>query len=145
MVGEVKVRVRYEETDQMGMVYHGKYFVWFEVGRTELFRDFGLPYTVLEANKIYLPVVEAHCQYKTSARYDDELIIKTRVNKLSGARIGFDYDIVNADGQLIAHGGTTHAFLNEHGKPVNVKKAAPWLWDKLVNVAEADNLFKEVR
>ncbi len=133
---KVKVRVRYEETDQMGMVYHSNYFVWFEVGRTELFRSFGLPYTVLEQNNIYLPVTEANCHYKFSARYDDELTIVTTITKLSGVRMHFHYEIFNDADQLVAQGGTNHAFVNDQGKPVNIIKKAAWLWDKLSQVAD---------
>lgn len=132
------IRVRYEETDQMGMVYYGNYFVWFEVGRTELFRKFGFPYTVMEENGIYLPVAEAHCNYKKSAKYDDEVRIFTEIASLSPARMVFSYKVLNPEGQVMAYGGTTHAFVNEDGKPVNLKKRAPWLWEKMQQVADID-------
>lgn len=136
---EVKIRVRYEETDQMGVVYHGKYFVWFEVGRTELFRAHNLPYTVLEENQVYLPVTEAHCSYKESARYDDELIIETEITRLSPVRIVFSYRVLDGKRRVLAEGGTTHAFLNDAGRPLNVMKKFPWLWEKLKDIAELDN------
>jgi acyl-CoA thioester hydrolase len=110
--------VRYAETDQMGIVYYANYFVWFEVGRTDLLRQAGWSYREMEADGIVLPVVEAHCDYRQSARYDDELEIKTTAALLSSVRVRFDYQVVRAsDFAMLAEGHTVHASLDPTGKP----------------------------
>src|ERR1035437_8151496 len=92
-VGEARVRVRYAETDKMGVVYHANYLVWFEVGRCELLRAIGSSYRDLESTGIMLPVIEAHCEYRSPARYDDELQVKTWGTLVSGARVEFRYEV----------------------------------------------------
>jgi acyl-CoA thioester hydrolase len=78
----ISIRVRYAETDKMGVVYHANYFMWFEIGRCELLRAVGRSYRDMEASGIGLPVIEAHCEYKSPARYDDELVVKTKPCRL---------------------------------------------------------------
>jgi acyl-CoA thioester hydrolase len=113
-----RVRVRYAETDKMGVVYYANYLVWFEVGRTDLLRHSGWSYRDMEADGFVLPVVEAHCAYRQSARYDEELDIRTRGLMLSPVRVRFDYQVVRAaDEALLAEGHTVHASLDPHGKP----------------------------
>jgi acyl-CoA thioester hydrolase len=110
--------VRYAETDKMGVVYYANYLVWFEVGRTDLLRHSGWSYRDMEADGFVLPVVEAHCAYRQSARYDEELDIRTRGLMLSPVRVRFDYQVVRAaDEALLAEGHTVHASLDPHGKP----------------------------
>ena len=113
-----RVRVRYAETDQMGVVYYANYFVWFEIGRTDLLRDAGWSYREMETDGIVLPVVEAHCDYRQSARYDDELEIKTSGTLVSLVRVRFDYQVVRAaDSIVLAAGHTVHASLDRGGRP----------------------------
>jgi acyl-CoA thioester hydrolase len=112
------VRVRYAETDQMGVVYHANYFVWFEVGRTDLIRGLGGTYRELEAEGFYLPVIEAGCTYAQPSRYDDELEIRTRGRLLSPARVEFTYEVVRLRDEVVtATGRTMHAAVNRVGKP----------------------------
>jgi acyl-CoA thioester hydrolase len=113
------VRVRYAETDKMGVVYYANYFVWFEVGRTDLLREHGWSYRNMEADGYALPVVEAHCQYAHPARYDDELDVRTTGTLLSPVRVRFDYEVVRADNTetVIASGHTVHAVLDAAGRP----------------------------
>ena len=112
------VRVRYAETDQMGIVYYANYFVWFEVGRTDLLRHAGWSYREMEREGFSLPVVEAHCEYRQPARYDDEIEIRTRGGLLSAVRVRFDYAIVRpADDTVLAGGHTVHAALDAAGRP----------------------------
>jgi acyl-CoA thioester hydrolase len=112
------VRVRYAETDKMGVVYYANYLVWFEVGRTDLLRLSGWTYRDMEADGFALPVVEAHCEYRQSAKYDDELEVRTSGALLSPVRVRFDYEIVRAaDAATLASGYTTHASLDPLGKP----------------------------
>ena len=105
MSGSAHIRVRYAETDQMGVVYHGNYFVWFEVGRVELLRQVGWSYKTLEADGVDLPVIEATCQYRHPARYDDELEIRTTGRMASAVRVEFTYELVRrSDARRARHG-----------------------------------------
>ena len=102
----------------MGIVYYSNYFVWFEVGRTDLLRHEGWSYKDMEADGFSLPVVEAHCQYRQPAKYDEDVEIRTTGALLSPVRVRFDYDIVRlVDAALLAHGHTVHAVLDKSGKP----------------------------
>jgi acyl-CoA thioester hydrolase len=110
--------VRYAETDQMGVAYHGGYFAWFEVGRTDLLRGRGLTYRELESEGLRLPVIEAHARFLRPALYDDMLEIRTELAALSGARVAFAYE-VHREGTPgpIATGSTAHAAVDLHGRP----------------------------
>ena len=112
-----RVRVRYAETDRMGVVYYANYLVWFEVGRTEWLRETGWTYREMEQHGIALPVIEAHCEYRQPARYDDDIEIRTRAALLTPVRIRFDYELVRADNTLVASGYTVHAALDAAGRP----------------------------
>ena len=113
-----RVRVRYAETDKMGVVYYANYLVWFEVGRTEWLRETGWNYRDAEQEGISLPVIEVCCEYRQAARYDDELDITTRASLLSPVRIRFDYEVTRIpDNMLAAVGHTIHAAIDPAGKP----------------------------
>jgi acyl-CoA thioester hydrolase len=110
--------VRYAETDQMGVVYYANYFVWFEVGRTDLLRHAGWSYRDMETDGYALPVIEAHCAYRESAKYDDELEVRTTGELISPVRVQFAYEIVrSADEATLATGTTVHAALDRAGRP----------------------------
>jgi acyl-CoA thioester hydrolase len=111
------VRVRYAETDRMGVVYYSNYLVWFEVGRTEWLRETGWTYRDMEQQGIALPVIEAHCEYRQPARYDDEIEIRTRAALMTPVRIRFDYELLRADNTVVASGYTVHAALDAAGRP----------------------------
>ena len=112
------VRVRYAETDKMGVVYYANYFVWFEVGRADLLRSLGWTYREMEHAGIALPVIEAHCDYRRPARYDDEIEIRTRGRMLSPVRMEFTYEVARrGDETVVASGRTVHAALDGAGKP----------------------------
>ncbi len=112
------VRVRYAETDKMGVVYYANYFVWFEVARTDLLRTMGWSYREMEQAGVSLPVIEAHCEYLRPARYDDELDVKTEGRMLSPVRMEFIYEVVHREGQVTAASGrTVHAALDRAGRP----------------------------
>ena len=114
-----EVRVRYAETDQMGIVYYANYLVWFEIGRVELLRSLGLAYSQLETeHECILPVVEATCRYRSPARYDDEILIETRPALLRGSVIKFAYRILRKapEGEeptLLAEGETVHVVCDD--------------------------------
>jgi len=111
------LRVRYEETDQMGVVYHGNYLKYFEVGRTELMRRLGFPYSEQEKKGVLLTVVEARCRYLAGARYDDLLRIETRGEIRSPLRLRFGYRVVREeDGVVVCEGWTDLACLDQNRK-----------------------------
>ncbi|HEX2522792.1 MAG TPA: thioesterase family protein [Terriglobia bacterium] len=114
-----EVRVRYAETDQMGLVYYANYLVWFEVGRAEFCRERGFAYRDFEReNDAYLAVAEAQCRYRTPARYDDLLLIRTRVAEFRKRTIRFVYEVVRKNPQtLVATGSTLHVVLDSQGRP----------------------------
>ncbi|WP_432402197.1 acyl-CoA thioesterase [Wukongibacter sp. M2B1] len=129
---DAMIRVRYGETDQMGVVYHGNYYTWFEVGRSEFFNSLGYTYKRLEQEGIILPVTESHCEYIKPAKYFDEIFIRTRIDLLKGVRIAFVYEVIRKeDDVLLARGKTVHAFVNKELKPVRIKKANRKVWDIL--------------
>ena len=111
-----RVRVRYADTDQMGVAYYANYLVWFEVARTEWLRDGGWSYREMEADGVSLPVIEAHCDYRRPARYDDELEVRTQATLLSQIRIRFDYEVVR-QGSVLSTGHTVHAAVDPAGRP----------------------------
>ena len=128
-----EVRVRYAETDQMGIVYYANYLVWFEIGRVELLRSLGLAYSQLEIeHECILPVIEASCRYRAPARYDDEILIETRPALLRGSVIKFAYQIWRKANQkekqreLLAEGETVHVVCDDQlqRKPLPEKIAA---------------------
>ena len=114
-VSEARVRVRYAETDQMGVVYHSNYLIWFEVGRVEFMRQLGLEYKRMEAEEgCGIAVVDAHVRYRCPARYDDELLIETRLLAARGVVIRFGYRVVRVeDGRLLCEGETAHVVVGD--------------------------------
>ena len=118
-VSSAPLRVRYAETDQMGFAYYANYLAWFEVGRCEWLRSLGWSYRDLEVQDgIMLPVIEAHCEYRQPARYDDELLIRARGELASAVRIRFIYEVVRAaDGATLAEGRTVHCATDRGGRP----------------------------
>lgn len=122
--GAARLRVRYAETDQMGVVHHANYFIWFEVGRVELLRTLGHSYRDLEAAGINLPVIRAECDYRRPARYDDELEVRTTGRLISALRVEFRYQLVRLDDDtLLATARTEHVPLNRDGRPCRLDQA----------------------
>jgi len=113
-VSQTRIRVRYAETDQMGVVYYANFFVWFEIGRVELLRQLGFHYKRMELeDDCQIPVVEANCRYKSPAHYDDELLLETRILGMRPTVIKFGYRLLRpADDKLLAEGETTHVTVN---------------------------------
>jgi acyl-CoA thioester hydrolase len=109
-ISETRIRVRYSETDQMGVVYHANHFIWFEVGRVELLRQLGFSYRDMEKNDgCLIAVADARCRYKAPALYDDEIIVRTHIRNIRSSLIHFGYELLRAgDGTLLAEGETTH-------------------------------------
>lgn len=132
---ETTIRVRYAETDQMGVVYHGNYFTWFEVGRVELCRQLGFEYKQMEIeDDSYIVVADAHCRYKRPARFDDLLLIRTRVLNAQRRTVKFGYEIVHQEsGELLATGDTMHVICDRLGRP----KSLPEKYRKYFPTAKA--------
>jgi acyl-CoA thioester hydrolase len=116
---ETRIRVRYAETDQMGVVYHANHFIWFEVGRVELLRQFGFSYKNMEReDDCFIAVVDAHCRYRASVHYDDEVIVRTYLKHVREKVIRFGYELRRAEtGELLAEGETTHIVADSKMKP----------------------------
>ena len=116
-----QIRVRYAETDQMGVVYHANYFVWFEVGRCDLLRALGLSYRDIEKDGVSLPVISASCKYQRPIHYDDHITVVTRGTIVSPVRLEFEYNITRGDDHnLLAVGRTVHAAVNSAGHPIRL-------------------------
>jgi acyl-CoA thioester hydrolase len=116
---DATVRVRYAETDQMGVVYHANYLVWFEVGRVELIRALGIEYKRMEIeDDCHIVVADAHCRYLLSAKYDEVLRIRTRIAESRNRIVKFSYEVIrDADAKVLATGETTHIICGSNGRP----------------------------
>ena len=123
-VSQTRIRVRYAETDQMGVVYYANFFIWFEIGRVELLRQLGFQYKEMEIDDdCHIPVVEANCRYKSPARYDDDLLLETTVLALRRTVIKFGYRLLRQENQaltLLAEGETTHVTVNRSMRKVRL-------------------------
>ena len=120
-IHETQVRVRYQETDNMGVVYYANYFVWFEIARTEYLRSQGISYRALEGKGMYLMVVSASCQYKYPARYDDLIRIQSWISNLKNSSLTFEYKLFLGE-RLIATGESVHVFTDQASKPMRIPK-----------------------
>ncbi len=119
MTHRTRSRVIYGDTDRMGYAYNGNYFRWFEIGRTEMFRDLGLTYKEIEERGIFLPLSECHAKFTTPAQYDDVIVIETALDTTVKGGIKFDYRIYREDGgALLAQGYTKHACVDKNGRVV---------------------------
>jgi acyl-CoA thioester hydrolase len=118
-VNETRIRVRYAETDQMGVVYHANHFIWFEVGRVELLRQFGFSYKDMEReDDCFIAVVDARCRYKAPVHYDDEVVVRTFLKHVREKVIRFGYELRSKEtGELLAEGETTHIVADAGMKP----------------------------
>lgn len=150
------LRVRYQETDQMGVVFHGNYVTWFEIGRTELIRSAGYDYKAIEQGGLLLPVIDLKCQYELPAHYDDTLLICTRIAEFSPVRLSFESEIRRVDndqysnhpavclseellpGHKLVSGGTRHVWVNGQWRPTRLDKAMPALYDLLKAMTQED-------
>jgi acyl-CoA thioester hydrolase len=113
-ISETTLRVRYAETDQMSVVYHSNYIIWFEVGRVELLRQLGFSYLEMEQDGLNLPVVEVKCRYKHPARYDDVILIRTRITQMRTSLLRFHYELLrSSDGLLLAEGESVHVVVGK--------------------------------
>lgn len=129
----IQFRVRYGETDQMGVVYHTNYVNWMEIGRTEFLRDAAISYRELETQGLLLPLTDAQVSYKSPARYDDIVEVRTWIEQITPVRLDFGYEVYRQeDGRLLVTGTTKHVFTNLQFKPVRLPKLLPDLYEWLV-------------
>ena len=128
---ETRIVARYAETDQMGVIHHAVYPVWFEVSRTEYIKTAGMTYTELEKAGVMMPLSELSCKYYIPVHYEDEVTIITETVKLTFSRVTFRYRVM-LNGSLMTEGSTTHAFVStDTFRPVSLKKVMPELYEKL--------------
>lgn len=114
-------RVRYGDTDKMGISYYANYFVWFEAARTEYFRDLGLPYTECEKKGFYLPVAETQASYHAACTYDDLIVVRTSVSALSRTSLRFEYQVFNqATQKILTTGYSLHVFVDRDMRPCRI-------------------------
>jgi acyl-CoA thioester hydrolase len=129
-VSESRARVRYKETDQMGIAHHANYLVWFEIGRTDLCRDAGIPYAEIEERGYLLVVTEISCRYRIPFLYDDEVVIRTRIAESQSRGMKFGYELFDANDQLRATGSSSHLWLDRTTrKPVRADAEAMQLFE----------------
>lgn len=132
MTSETRFPVRYAETDQMGIVHHSVYAIWFECGRTEFIKQFGIPYDQLEKNGLMLPLLRLSCEFKIPVHYGETVLVKTRLLKGTKARLIIGYEIYADNNNVVCASGTTeHAWTRTDLKPVNIAKYKPEIYLKL--------------
>lgn len=136
MISQTKITVRYAETDQMGIVHHSVYPIWYEAARTEAIKKIGITYSTLEKNGIMTPLVELNSRYVFPAEYEDVLTIQVEISKLTPARIVFEYQIFKGGMEKPINTGTTvHAWVGKDLKPINLKKQYPALFEKIMRIS----------
>ncbi|MBJ6362041.1 acyl-CoA thioesterase [Paenibacillus sp. GCM10012307] len=147
------LRVRYQETDRMQVVFHANYVNWFEIGRTEWVRYAGIPYAAIEEQGMLLPVTELECRFVKPARYDDQIVVCTRMKEFSPLRLAFESQIrlvgetteellglyAEPPGELLVEGGTRHVWVDRNFRPARLDKAAPELYALIQRAALDDN------
>jgi len=140
------LKARYAETDQMGVVYHANYLTWFEIGRTEMIRELGLPYRKIEEQGLLLPVIDLGMQFLKPARYDDQIRVLTRIREYTNIRMTFEVrierieDELQQEGELLITGHTKHVWLNRNWRPARIDREAPELYELIKRACEQEEL-----
>ncbi len=126
VINETEITVRYQETDQMGVVYHANYFVWFEIGRTRLIEQLGFNYSDMENEGVLAPVIDIQAKYKKPVRYGERAIVKTKIDHYDGLRVTYGYAIYTEENELSVTGTSTHICVNKSTfRPIRLKKHFP--------------------
>lgn len=121
-INKTKIEVRYQETDQMGVVYHANYIVWFEVGRVKYIESLGFTYAEMENEGILLPVIHVNANYKRSVKFGETVTIRARLKEYNGIRVILEYKVLNEEGDLATYGETEHTFVNDQTfKPIRLR------------------------
>ncbi|NFD78632.1 acyl-CoA thioesterase [Clostridium botulinum] len=137
-INRTETTVRYVETDQMGVVHHSNYYPWFEMGRTEFTKATGMKYTDIENIGVMMPLTESYCKYIKPAKYEDEIIIETSIEKLTPVKIIFSYKVIKKENnELLAKGNTTQSFVDKNTfRVMNLKQCNEELWNKLMELCK---------
>ncbi len=135
MESRLSIRTRYNETDEMGVIYHGNYFNWFDIGRMDFLEKLGLSYDLLAERKILIPIVDVYCDYIRPARYPYEIELVTKLEKLKGIRMFFAYEVYH-EGELLAKARTTNSFVDFDMMPINMRREHRDLWESLKEAVE---------
>ncbi|MCP3031300.1 acyl-CoA thioesterase [Halobacillus sp. A1] len=136
-INELPIKVRYQETDMMGVVYHANYLVWFEMGRTSLIEDLGFKYHEIEKQGVVSPVVDASVSFKQPVRYGDDVYVKTWVEDYDGLRITYGYQVYHADGKVAVEGETKHVIVKKESfRPVSIRRSFPEWHEAYVHAME---------
>lgn len=126
MISKTRLTVRYAETDQMAIVHHSNYPIWYEAGRTDFTATMGMPYDEIEEQGVMFPLLELHCKYIQAAKYGDVVIVETSITKLSIVKVEFSYKVYReSDGMLLNTGRTIHGMVTKELRPMNMKKEKP--------------------
>lgn len=136
MISKFQTRVRYAETDNMGIVYHANYYVWFDMGRVEYLRDVGYDYKTIEEHGILFPVIEGNCKYIRPAKFDDTITVETRITLLKPAKVRFEYEVFGEENLLLVRGYTIHGMVTKDMIPFNIAKHDRVLYDLLLQNLE---------
>lgn len=140
MRADTTIRVRYAETDQMGVVYHANYFPWFEEARTDLLLAIGYSYREMEEQGYLFPLVECSCRYRQPARYMDVLTVRSGLTEMKGAKFTIGYHVYRiSDGAMLAEGTTTHVFVDKQLRPVNMRRLRPDVYDAMLQSMERED------
>ena len=139
LINRTEIDVRYQETDQMGVVYHANYLVWFEIGRTKLIEQLGFTYAEMESAGILLPVIDAHLTYRKPAKYGEKVYIETTLKMYEGIRITYDYVVKTIDDEILVTGYTKHAFVTKDSfKPIQLRKVNNY-WHQMLTNANGED------
>jgi acyl-CoA thioester hydrolase len=137
IISKTIITPRYAETDQMGVIYHSNYLIYFEVARSDFFKHIGYSYSRLEKDDIIMPVIEVKCEYIKPIKYDQDVRIETQINLFKGVRFGLKYEVYeNENDVLLARGYTVHGFVNKAMKPINIKKKNRLVYDIIIEAME---------
>lgn len=137
MISKTRLTVRYAETDQMAIVHHSNYPIWYEAGRTDFTAQMGMPYTKIEEEGVLFPLLELHCKYIQAAKYGDAVIVETSITKLSIVKVEFSYKVYReSDGVLLNTGTTVHGMVTKDLRPINMKKEKPEIYALLEQALE---------
>lgn len=136
MKSRSNIVVRYAETDQMGVVHHAVYPVWYEVARTDFIKQVGMTYSQMEEMGIMLPLIDLQCKYLLPAHYEDELFVEVSIAELTRVKIVFCYEVYHSDGRLLNRGSTTHAWTNKELRPISLKKHFPEVYSLVQRAKE---------
>ncbi|MEN2464467.1 thioesterase family protein [Ornithinibacillus sp. FSL M8-0202] len=136
---KIPIEVRYQETDQMGVVYHANYLVWFEIGRTKFIEHLGLSYVEMEKNNVVSPVLDAQVSFKKPVRYGDNVFVETWIEKYDGLRTVYGYQIIDEEGEIRVTGTTKHVIVKKDNfRPISLKKAFPKWHERYMQSIEGE-------